>query len=81
MPVVFRYKGYSFFFFSNERIPREPIHIHVRKGEALAKIWLVPSIKLAENYGFITSELKEILKVIEENKEFFERSWNEYFSK
>ncbi len=77
MPVVLRYKGYSFFFFSNERILREPVHI--RKGEALAKVWPVPSIKLAENHGFISSELNEVLKVIEDNKEFLERSRNEYF--
>ena len=37
MPIVFRYKGYRFFFFSNEGDPREPMHIHVRKGEASAK--------------------------------------------
>ena len=37
MPVVFRYKGYRFFFFSNEGDPLEPMHIHVRRGEATAK--------------------------------------------
>ena len=42
MPVVFRYKGYRFFFHSNEGDPREPLHIHARKGEAIAKFWLEP---------------------------------------
>jgi len=28
MPVVFRYRGYRFFFYSNEGDPREPLHIH-----------------------------------------------------
>ena len=41
MPVVFRYKGYRFFFFSNEGDPLEPMHIHVRRGEATAKLWVV----------------------------------------
>lgn len=30
MPVVFRWKGCKFFFFSNEGDPREALHIHVR---------------------------------------------------
>ena len=30
MPVVFRYKAYWFFFYSNEGNPRESMHIHVR---------------------------------------------------
>jgi hypothetical protein len=28
MPVVFRYRGFRFFFYSNEGNPREPVHIH-----------------------------------------------------
>jgi len=31
MPVVFRWKNFKFFFFSNEGDPREPPHIHVRE--------------------------------------------------
>jgi hypothetical protein len=29
MPVVLRYKGFRFFFYSNEGSPREPVHVHV----------------------------------------------------
>ncbi|MCP4153073.1 MAG: DUF4160 domain-containing protein, partial [bacterium] len=43
MPVVFRYKGYRFFFYSNEGETLAPLHIHVRKGEAVAKFWLEPN--------------------------------------
>jgi hypothetical protein len=32
MPVILRYKGYKFFFFSNEGDPRESAHVHVRRG-------------------------------------------------
>ena len=42
MPVVFRYKGFRFFFYSNEGDPLEPLHIHVRKAECVAKLWLEP---------------------------------------
>lgn len=59
MPIIFRYKGYRFFFFSNKNIPREPIHVHVRKAEALAKFWIEPEVKIAEAYSFTSSELKE----------------------
>jgi hypothetical protein len=33
MPVVFRYRGFTFFFYSNEGTPRAPVHIHVEKGD------------------------------------------------
>ena len=79
MPVVFRYKGYRFFFFSNEGDPREPLHIHVRKGEAVAKFWLLPRPTLAESYAMTSSELRELSGVVLENKDSIERYWNEHF--
>lgn len=79
MPVVFRYKGYRFFFYSNEGDPLEPLHIHVRKGESVAKFWVHPQISVAESYGINSSELRILMKVITENRELLERCWNEYF--
>jgi len=79
MPVVFRHKGYRFFFYSNEGDPREPLHIHVRKGEAVAKFWLVPRVSLAESYAMSSAELRELMGVIEENQDVIERYWNEHF--
>jgi hypothetical protein len=81
MPVVFRYKGFRFFFFSNEGHPREPLHIHVRKGEAVAKFWLEPDISLAESYGLTSSELRELMEAAETNREIIKRYWNEHYSK
>ena len=80
MPVVLRLKGYIFFFYSNEGIPREPLHIHVRKNNFLAKVWIEPEIKVAKSYGFNSSELTEILGIVIKNKKLIERKWNEYFS-
>lgn len=37
----------------------EPIHVHFRSPEKLAKFWLEP-LSLAENFGFNGSELKDI---------------------
>jgi hypothetical protein len=79
MPLIKRIDGYRFFFYSNEGIPREPVHVHIRKGEATAKVWLVPEIMLELSYGFSSSELTEIIKITMENHEMFMRSWNEYF--
>ena len=51
MPTVFRSDGIKYFFYSNEGQPREPLHIHVLRGSAEAKIWLQPTIGLAWNRG------------------------------
>ena len=80
MPVVFRYKGYRFFFHSNEGDPREPLHIHARKGEAVAKFWLEPYPSVAKAYGMKSRELHELLDAALENRELIERTWNEHFS-
>lgn len=37
MPVVFRYKSFRFFFYSNEGNPREAMYIHVRGADGEAK--------------------------------------------
>jgi hypothetical protein len=79
MPVVFRYKGFRFFFYSNEGYPREPLHIHARKGEAIAKFWLEPDVSLAESYDLTSSELRELMEAAEKNKGLIKRYWNEYF--
>lgn len=79
MSVVLRYKGHRFFFYSNEGKPREPLHIHVQHGELIAKFWLLPEIRLVENFGFSTSQLKELIEVLSENRSLIERKWHEYF--
>ncbi|WP_207688464.1 DUF4160 domain-containing protein [Desulfonema limicola] len=80
MPVVFRYKDYRFFFYSNEGNPLEPVHVHVRKGESVAKFWLQPQISVVEAYGMKLTELRKLIKVIEKNKKIIEKTWNEYFN-
>jgi hypothetical protein len=79
MPVLFRHKGYRFFFYSNEGNPLEPLHIHVRRGEAVAKFWLEPDVVLAESYGLSSSELRELMEIAEQNKKLIKRYWNENF--
>ena len=60
MPVVFRYKSFRFFFYSNEGNPREPLHVHVRSGEGEAKFWLKPAVHLSASEGYDARTLREL---------------------
>jgi len=79
MPVVFRYKGFRFFFYSNEGNPREPVHVHVRSGGSEAKLWLDPQVRVAASYGFDARTLRELVEVAQTNRELIERAWHDYF--
>ena len=79
MPTVFYECGYRFFFYSNEGLPREPIHIHVEKDNAEAKFWLNPVVQVAYNDGYNARTLRELAGIVETNKDRIERAWNEFF--
>ena len=79
MPVIFRYKGYRFFFYSNEGLPRETLHVHVRHGGAVAKFWLEPLPEVADSHGMAAHEIHELLDVAIAHKAEIERFWNEHF--
>ncbi len=79
MPLVFRWKGYRFHFYSNEGDPREPIHIHVNRGAEDAKFWLYPDVALAYNYGFKAKELAQLAEIIEARRAEIEEAWNDHF--
>lgn len=79
MPVVLRYKGYKLFFFSNEGDPREPVHVHIRKGEATAKFWVDPEVRLAASYAMNSAELAELERLVGQNRELIVRAWHEFF--
>ena len=79
MPVVFRERGFTFFFYSNEGAPREPVHIHVRRGDAEAKFWLRPSILLAYNDGYDARTMRDLAELIAWRREQVERAWDEFF--
>ena len=80
MPVVFRERAFRFFFYSNEGSPREPVHIHVEKDDLEAKFWLLPEVRVAYNDGFDARTLRELLGMVETNKDRIGRAWNEFFS-
>lgn len=80
MPVVLRYKGFRFFFYSNEGSPREPVHVHVRSGAGEAKLWLEPRVRVTASFGLDAATLRELVQVAESHRELIERSWHEYFA-
>ncbi len=76
MPTVLQVKGYRFFFFSLEG--KEPPHIHVEQAERYAKLWLAP-VSIAHTKGFRSSELTEILRIVQNNQQWFQERWHEHF--
>ena len=75
-PTVLRYKKYRFFFFSREE---RRIHIHITSPEGEAKFWIEPIISLDCYYGLSKKQLKELQKVVEENKNEIKKEWKRHF--
>ena len=80
MPKVFEWNGYRFHFFANEGDPREPVHIHVKKGRDSAKFWLWPEVRVAYSRGFPPRVLSQMIAVIEARRDDIEGHWNDFFS-
>ena len=76
---VFRYRGYRFFFYSNEGSPREALHVHAIGGGGEAKFWLQPSVRVAFSDGLDARTLRELTGVVERNVELIEGTWHEHF--
>ncbi len=76
MPTVLRIGPYRFFFYAGDR--DEPQHIHVERGNKIAKFWLDP-IRLQRSGGFPRTEIGRIQKLVSEHHEELVEAWNEYF--
>ncbi len=79
MPVVFRCRGFRFFFYSNEGNPREPVHVHaVGEGDE-AKFWVKPAAHVAYSDGLTPTTLRELTAEVQARSALIERKWHEYF--
>ena len=79
MPEIFRFFGFSFFFYSREH---EPIHVHVEGNDGYAVYDLVGAdFVLREKYGIKANDMKKIQGVIDENKDIIINRWKEHFEK
>lgn len=77
-PRAILINGFDFFFYSMEEARK---HIHVEKGENVAKIWLEPTIEIAYNHGFTSREIKFIIQTIIEHERVIKDKWNNHFGK
>ena len=52
-------------------------HVHVGKKDTqnFAKIWLEPNVELAKEGDLTDAQLKQLLKIVEENKEKLLKQW------
>ena len=76
MPTLFELFGLRFYFFSNEHCP---IHVHVENGDGRIKVQVSPVIKLLENKGMKTKDIKKALSIIELYKSEIMAAWIMYF--
>ena len=78
MPEIFRFFGFSFFFYSREH---EPPHILVEGKDSMAKFeWDGTKFVLKEKNNLKTGDLKKIKTAVDENADLIIRRWNEYFN-
>ena len=79
MPEIFRFFGFSFFFYSREH---EPIHVHVEGNDGYAVYdFDEDSFVLREKQNIKANDQKKIGSVIEENKDIIIKRWKEHFEK
>lgn len=77
MPTIF-IEGYKFRFYSSDL--NEPPHVHIIRGDSVAKIWLEP-LEVEYNRGYSQPELNKILKLTRRNTAKLLEVWNGYFNK
>lgn len=84
MPQIMDLFGYKIYFWANESLPLEPVHVHVSKkpNQNGSKIWLTKNGKtqICNNSERIPpKDLRKIAKVLElYYKEIFDK-WERYF--
>jgi hypothetical protein len=76
VPTVPRWRGYRFFFYSGDG--GEPPHVHVRRDDREAKVWL-DDLTVAANVGFPPHELAALVRKVGESRTGFMRAWHGYF--
>jgi hypothetical protein len=77
MPTILIVNGYRFYFYAGDR--NEPPHVHVERGDGLAKIWLEPLPTPQYFEGFKEQEKKDIVKLVIENHELLKSKWYDFF--
>lgn len=74
MGKILEVNGFRIYIYSNDH---PPIHVHVLKGGAEAKVHLEPHLLIKDNYGFKSQELRQILVIIDEHYDDIKQKWHE----
>lgn len=74
MPTVHLEKGFRFFFYSNEHLPK---HIHVEGKGGEAKIDL-ESLTWMYKYNFKKQDLNAVLEIVKQHRFYFLKKWDEF---
>ena len=77
MPTAFYVGPYRFFFYAGDGL--EPPHVHVRRDDRVAKIWLDP-VRLDSSGGFRPIEINRIVEIARKREQDLLRSWYDYFT-
>ena len=85
MPQLLKVGPYLFYFWSNEEMPLEPVHVHIEEGRPTkdgTKIWITSTGKalLCHNRSKIPERiLNRLMRVVEANSADFVQAWQEHF--
>lgn len=85
MPQLFRIGPYLIYFWSNENMPVEPVHVHIATGipsKNATKVWITEKGKalLCNNNSRIPRKaLHYLLRIIEANSSLILTKWQEHF--
>ncbi|MCQ2064525.1 MAG: DUF4160 domain-containing protein [Bacteroidaceae bacterium] len=77
MPEIFRFFGYSFFFYSREH---EPVHVEGKDGYAVYDL-VGDVFVLREKQGIKSNDQRKIEAVISDNRDIIIKRWMEHFEK
>lgn len=75
VPTILRSGPCRVYFHSHE--PNEPPHVHVDRDRASCKMWLKP-VTLASSLGFKPAELRDIERLVSDNKAILVKAWEEF---
>ncbi|MEB3202624.1 MAG: DUF4160 domain-containing protein [Synechococcus sp.] len=78
VPTILRSGPYRVYFQSHE--PNEPPHVHVDRDRASCKMWFNP-VALASSLGFKPAELRDIERLVSDNRAMPAKAWGEFHGK
>ena len=57
------------------------MHVHVHHETGEAKIWLEPTIAVAENHGMPARRVNAAMRLVQERQDEIRAAWNAHFGR